>query len=158
MLRGHLAPRLIVILIVSCAAPLALAWHGRVLAPPGYTTDQFAEWRDASQWIRENTPKNALVLTPRESSAFKWKAERAEYVCYKDCPQDTAGILTWNRRLWLLHDWTLKSSSDGCYDAADLTTLRRQTDCDYILTRILGPFDSAPLWQGQEWRIYSVPE
>lgn len=34
---------------------------------------------------------NALILTPRKS-AFKWMAERAEYVCYKDCPQDAAGI------------------------------------------------------------------
>jgi len=155
---GKPALPVIGILIMSPGIPLALAWHDRESAPPGYTVYQSAEWRDACRWIDENTPTDSLVLTPRESFAFKWIAERAEYVCYKDCPQDTAGILTWNKRLWLLHDWTLKSSSDGRYDAADLKTLRGQTDCDYILTRILGPFDAEPLWQGQEWRIYSVPE
>ncbi len=146
------------VLLLSVALPLALACFGREGAPPGYSADQFTEWQEACRWIRENTPESSLVLTPRESFAFKWLAERAEFVCYKDCPQDTAGILTWNKRLWLLHDWTLNSSSDGRYDTADLKTLRGQTDCDYILTRILGPFDEEPLWQSREWRIYSVPE
>ena len=155
---GRPALQLIGVLIVACGMPLALAWHSRELAPPGYTADQYAEWQEACRWMRENTPESSLVLTPRESFAFKWMAERAEFVCYKDCPQDTAGILTWNKRLWLLHDWTLKSSSDGRYDSVDLKALRIQTDCDYILTRILGPFDGEPLWQGREWRVYAVPE
>jgi hypothetical protein len=137
--------------------PLWLSWRSREAAPAGYTVDQFTDWRTACDWLRENTPKDALILTPRESSAFKWLAERAEYVCYKDCPQDAAGILTWNKRLWLLHDWTLRSSSDSLYDKHDLQILRAKTDCDFILTRILGPFETDPLWEGQHWKIYAVP-
>ena len=137
--------------------PLWLSWSSREAAPAGYTVDQFTDWRKACDWLRENTPKDALILTPRESSAFKWFAERAEYVCYKDCPQDAAGILTWNKRLWLLHDWTLRSSSDSLYDKHDLQILRAKTDCDFILTRILGPFETDPLWEGQHWKIYAVP-
>jgi hypothetical protein len=137
--------------------PLWLSWRSREAAPAGYTVDQFTDWRTACDWLRENTPKDALILTPRESSAFKWFAERAEYVCYKDCPQDAAGILTWNKRLWLLHDWTLRSSSDSLYDKHDLQILRAKTDCDFILTRILGPFETDPLWEGQHWKIYAVP-
>ena len=137
--------------------PLWLSWRSREAAPAGYTIDQFTDWRQACDWLRENTPKDALILTPRESSAFKWLAERAEYVCYKDCPQDAAGILTWNKRLWLLHDWTLQSSSDAIYDQRDLMILRARTDCDYILTRILGPFETDPLWEGRYWKIYAVP-
>ncbi len=156
-LSGTRAAPVVRIVVAVIGIPLALAWHNREVAPPGYTTGQFAEWQEACRWIRDNTPAESLVLTPRESFAFKWMAERAEYVCYKDCPQDTAGILTWDSRLWWLHDWTLKSSSDGLYDAADLSILRGQADCDFILTRILGPFVAEPLWQGREWRIYSVP-
>lgn len=133
------------------------AWRTREVAPAGYTRPQFEEWKDACRWIRENTATDALVLTPRESFAFKWFAERAEYVCYKDCPQDAAGILMWNTRLWLLHDWTLKSSSDGLYDIDDLQELRRQTECDFILTRILGPFEAEPVWRGKQWQIFAVP-
>lgn len=137
--------------------PLWQSWHSREAAPAGYTAEQFNDWRKACNWLRENTPKDALILTPRESSGFKWFAERAEYVCYKDCPQDAAGILTWNKRLWLLHDWTLQSSSDALYDNRDLRILRAKTDCDFIVTRILGPFETAPLWEGQFWKIYAVP-
>ena len=79
-------------------------------------------------------------------------------MCYKDCPQDAAGILEWDRRLWYLHHWTLRSSSDGAYDESDLQQLRRDTGCDYVLTRTLGPFDRAPLWSVGEWQIYQVPE
>jgi hypothetical protein len=137
--------------------PLWQSWRNREIAPAGYTVDQFQDWRMACDWLRENTPSDSLVLTPRESSAFKWYAERAEFVCYKDCPQDAAGILTWNQRLWMLHDWTLRSSADNLYDHRDLQILREKTDCDYIVTRILGPFEIKPLWQGQQWQIYQVP-
>jgi hypothetical protein len=147
------------ILLVPAIILLALlqAWRAREVSPAGYTSQQFAEWQDACHWIRENTAADALVLTPRESFAFKWFAERAEYVCYKDCPQNAPGILMWNERLWLLHDWTLKSSSDGLYDRGDLKALRETTKCDYILTRILGPFEAEPVWHGQQWRVYKVP-
>ncbi len=137
--------------------PLWQSWRSREAAPAGYTVDQFMDWREACDWLRENTPSDALVLTPRESSAFKWFAERAEFVCYKDCPQDAAGILTWNQRLWMLHDWTLKSSMDGVYDNNDVRILRAKTECDFIVTRILGPFEIEPVWQGTHWRIYAVP-
>ncbi len=146
-----------IVLCVMLALPVWLSWCNREAAPAGYTVDQFADWREACDWLRENTPEDALILTPRESAAFKWFAERSEYVCYKDCPQDAAGILTWNKRLWLLHDWTLKSSSDALYDQQDLMILRSRTDCDFILTRILGPFETTPLWEGRHWKIYAVP-
>ena len=143
-------------LSVVLTLPLLQSWYFREAAPAGYTVDQFNDWRKACEWLRENTPANALILTPRESSAFKWFAERAEYVCYKDCPQDAAGILTWNKRLWLLHDWTLQSSSDAIYDKRDLQILRTRTDCDFIVTRTLGPFETDPLWEGQQWKIYGT--
>ena len=142
------------------AALAAVCWYAgnsRPVAPPGYTAAQYAEWQQACAWIQQHTPKDALILTPRESFAFKWFAERAEYVCYKDCPQDSRGILEWDRRLWYLHKWTLNSSADQVYREADLQILRRDTGCDYVLTRILGPFDQQPLWSGAEWKIYQVP-
>ncbi len=136
---------------------MVIAWKQGNAPPPGYTISQFDNWKKACDWIRANTPKESLVLTPRESYGFKWFAERAEYVCYKDCPQDAKGILEWNKRLWFLHDWTLGSSGDELYADSDLEELRRRTRCDFVLTRILGPFESPPLWSSGEWRIYAVP-
>ena len=149
--------RKIVAMAIFCGLPFVPATLSRSAIPPGYTADQYADWQQACQWIRTETPTNALILTPRESCAFKWMAERAEYVCYKDCPQDAAGILEWNRRLWWLHHWTLNSSMDGVYDNTDLETLRSETDCDFIVTRILGPFETRPVWKGKHWQVIEVP-
>ncbi len=67
--------------------------------PSRMSESQLSDWRDVCRWIRENTPKDTVVWTPRRSWAFKWYAERAEYVSRKDCPQDPAGILEWNNRM-----------------------------------------------------------
>lgn len=146
-----------IIVVVFCGLPFVPTTLKRESVPPGYTADQYADWKAACTWIQKETPQDALILTPRESFAFKWMAERAEYVCYKDCPQDAAGILEWNRRLWWLNHWTLTSSADGVYDRADLEKLRAETGCDFVVTRILGPFETAPAWQGKVWQVIKVP-
>jgi len=147
-----------IFLVVFCGLPFVPATLKRETVPPGYTADQFADWQAACTWIQKETPPGTLFLTPRESFAFKWMAERAEFVCYKDCPQDAAGILEWNRRLWWLNRWTLKSSADGVYNHSDLEELREETGCDFVVTRILGPFETAPAWQGEIWQVIKLPD
>ena len=154
---NHILSRKTFAMAIFCGLPFVPATLYRSETPPGYSADQYADWQQACQWIQAETPKDALILTPRESCAFKWLAERAEYVCYKDCPQDAAGILEWNRRLWWLHQWTLNSSMDGVYDSVDLQKLRSETDCDFIVTRILGPFEARPIWKGKHWQVVAVP-
>lgn len=154
---NHREHQKIFLMTIFCGLPFVPATLYRSATPPGYTSDQYADWQAACEWIRAETPTETLFLTPRESCAFKWMAERAEYVCYKDCPQDAAGILEWNRRLWWLHDWTLKSSMDGIYDTGDLYKLRSETHCDFIVTRILGPFETRPVWKGKHWQIIALP-
>ncbi|PQO38282.1 DUF6798 domain-containing protein [Blastopirellula marina] len=57
-----------------------------------------AAWRTVCFWIRDNTPPEAIFLTPRMQSSFKWYAQRAEVVTTKDVPQDDANLLAWVRR------------------------------------------------------------
>jgi len=154
---NHRLPRKNFAMAIFCALPFVPATLYRSATPPGYTADQYADWQQACQWIRAKTARDVLILTPRESCSFKWMAERAEYVCYKDCPQDAAGILEWNRRLWRLHHWTLNSSMDGVYDSEDLQKLCSETGCDFIVTRILGPFEARPVWKGKHWQVIAVP-
>ena len=45
-----------------------------------------------------HTQPQDRFLTPRNQQTFKWYAERAEVVCWKDIPQDPASIGQW----WLL--------------------------------------------------------
>jgi hypothetical protein len=59
----------------------------------------FPAWEEACQWIAENTPPDALFLTPRLNHSFKWRAGRPEVVNRKDVPQDARSILEWHRRI-----------------------------------------------------------
>ena len=57
------------------------------------------EWIAVCNWIRLNTPPEALFLTPRAQQTFKWYAERAEVVTFKDVPQDSQSLLEWYDRI-----------------------------------------------------------
>ncbi len=55
-------------------------------------------WIQTCHWVRENTDSDAICLTPRLQSSFKWYAERAEVVTTKDVPQDDVKLLEWRER------------------------------------------------------------
>jgi hypothetical protein len=59
---------------------------------------RFQEWLAVCEWIRENSPADSLWLTPKHQQTFKWYAQRAEVVSWKDVPQDNASIIEWYRR------------------------------------------------------------
>lgn len=87
---------------------LAFAWLRPIADrnPSHMAPDEFADWKAACRWCDENLPPDAVVLTPPSSSwGFKWYAHRAEYVSFKDCPQDTPGIVEWERRLQYIDRW-----------------------------------------------------
>ena len=68
--------------------------------------------------------RTRCILTPTQQTwAFKWYAQRAEYVSYKDCPQDGPGIVEWNNRLLYLADWTARHAETG-FTVADMAPLR----------------------------------
>ena len=86
-------------LIVALALPACDRNPSRL--PP----EILADWTQTCDWIDINLPAEAIVLTPRGSWAFKWYARRAEFVVFKDCPQDAAGIIEWDRRRQLRGRW-----------------------------------------------------
>jgi hypothetical protein len=57
-----------------------------------------AAWIEMCDWVRENTPADAVFLVPQRSQSFKWRAERGEVVTYKDVPQDARSMVEWRRR------------------------------------------------------------
>lgn len=38
-------------------------------------------------------------MTPKYQQSFKWYAQRAEVVCWKDVPQDNASVIEWYHRI-----------------------------------------------------------
>ena len=154
-LRSRRTQRVVIaILVVSVAVA---AGSVRRNTPAAYSASSFQQWKEVCAWLRQNTPADSLVMSPRESFGMKWYAERAEYVCFKDCPQDGPGIVEWNARLGRLFAWAQSSYDNEQFDDEDLRRLNRQTGITHILTRRLGPFESDPVFRNQTWRVYEVP-
>ena len=145
------------LVLTTAVGVIGCAWLTRPAAPSGYSADSFANWKVACHWLQNETSSDSLIFSPRESFGLKWYAERAEYVCFKDCPQDAGGILEWNRRLWKIHDWSETAYDDSVFDNHDLATLHDLTGVTHILTNRLGPFESSPLFTSGQWQIYKVP-
>jgi hypothetical protein len=61
----------------------------------------YRAWVEVCDWIAndQNTPSNALFLTPRLNLSFKWRTGRPEVVNRKDIPQDARNMIEWFNRL-----------------------------------------------------------
>ncbi len=120
---------------------------------------QETSWRTLCAWIHADTDPEAIFITPREAWAFKWFAERAEFVNYKDCPQDATGIVEWNNRLLVLREWHQTSyGEDLSYSAEELAELGRLTGADYLIVASQrGPFEVAPRQETPHYRLYTLP-
>lgn len=57
------------------------------------------DWLTTCEWIRTTTDEDALFLTPRNQQTFKWYAQRAEVVNWKDVPQDADALVEWWQRM-----------------------------------------------------------
>jgi hypothetical protein len=66
---------------------------------PVRTRDTYANWVRVCRWIDRRTPSDALFLTPRQQQTFHWYARRAEFVNWKNIPQNAAAILDWRTRM-----------------------------------------------------------
>ncbi|GAB5442696.1 MAG: hypothetical protein Fues2KO_30450 [Fuerstiella sp.] len=144
------------VLLLIIVSTLFGAFQQRREAPPGYSPTAFVAWKDAGRWIQNNLPPDALVYGPRESFGFYWHMHRAQYVCFKDCPQDTPGILEWNSRLWDMHHWSERAYADQNFDVAETEELYRKFGITHLITRQLGPFEAEPIYRNDVWRIYDV--
>lgn len=91
------------------------------------------DWLAVCSWIRENTPEDSLWLTPKYQQTFKWYAQRAEVVCWKDVPQDNASVIEWYRRVTLLRPRVTPSGLVRGWTNEEIRQLKEEFDFDYVL-------------------------
>jgi len=60
-------------------------------------------WLETCQWVKNNTPKEAVFLVPRGCDSFKWNTDRAEVGSWKEIPQDAMSIIDWYHRMERLY-------------------------------------------------------
>lgn len=58
----------------------------------------YRDWLAVCRWARTSTSRDEVFLTPRHQQTFKWYADRAEVVNWKDVPQDAKSLHQWYRR------------------------------------------------------------
>ncbi len=63
------------------------------------TDDVFKNWKRVCHWVAENTPEDAVFITPAQQQTFKWYADRTEVCCWKDVPQDPSAMVQWKSRI-----------------------------------------------------------
>ncbi len=63
------------------------------------TLEADRNWIRTCEWIRDNTPVDAVFITPSGQQTFKWYSHRGEVASWKDMPQDARSVLEWDRRM-----------------------------------------------------------
>lgn len=109
--------------------------------PQAASAEQILEdWRRVCAWFRDRTAADTLVLTLREQQTFKWYAERAEVVNWKDVPQDAGGLIEWMKRYGEIYqqayDQNLAAGTRGglmIYSDATLREFGREYGADYLV-------------------------
>jgi len=121
--------------------------------PPAVQTD----WLAACHWIREHTPQESVLYATNENWSLRWYAERPEYFHFKDCPQDAASIVEWNRRSWVIYQWKLRVFSDGFVSLDELSQLRKETGITHLVCGRFGPVDLKPVFSSIHATVYELP-
>jgi hypothetical protein len=94
---------------------------------------KYENWRRVCHWIQQSTRDDALFITPRHQQTFKWYAQRAEVVNWKDVPQDAPHIVEWRRRLNAIYAWPALKYGVTAHSDRKLMNLARRYKVQYIL-------------------------
>jgi len=123
--------------------------------PSKMNKQRLSDWLKACRWIADETPSDAHFLTPRESWAFKWYAQRAEFVVYKDCPQDAPSIVEWEHRL-SFRDWAYESRN--AVDSIEVFGRLHEEGMTHIISPRPGPFGLEPIYHNRTYQVYQLKD
>jgi hypothetical protein len=155
------------------AAALFAAWHPASVAvqrfvlsvpPADLRVADYRAWVDVCDWIARETPAESLFLTPRLNHSFKWRTGRPEVVSRKDIPQDTRGIIEWDRRIKDIYYYEGPAGVEGPIDSlGQLGTKRvhelaQKYGADFVLSD-RGQLLSLPrAYWNEEYVVYRTDE
>lgn len=126
--------------------------------PSGMSPEVRRDWIATCGWLKVNTPPGALMGTANEDWAIKWYAGRPEYVSFKDCPQDAAGIVEWWRRRQTLVAWSREARADGVLSVEELADLHAETGIDYLVVSRYSGFRIEPVFATGPFKVYRLPK
>jgi hypothetical protein len=123
--------------------------------PPAFTGAELRDWKAMGRWISQATPRDALFVTPRYSYAFKWYANRAEYVSNKDMPQDAASLVEWQRRREWMSAFRARAWYSG-YARPYLNELHETTGAEYLVAAKNVVRSRKPVYANEHFAVYAL--
>ena len=126
---------------------------------PEKTFQTYVNWRLACDWVRQNTPEDAVFLTPAKQQTFKWYAHRAEVVNWKDSPQDAARLVEWRSRIRRFQRTQFEFRHQGglwAYSDEQLQEIANEYGATHIMT-LQADFESRPVPGTSLKQIYPQP-
>jgi len=165
-----------IVLLSGACTVQAVQFHQALVALSEFPSEQQEiepEGKAISNWIRTNTPDDALIVTPpAELTPFTWVAERPTVAKFKFIPPTKVGVLDWYERLTdlsgTLNPWPqpgervtfskMKQALIAGYNS--LTTDQAQAvmnkyDADYLLTSTTHHLDFAIAYQNSRYILYA---
>jgi hypothetical protein len=124
-------------------------WPGGGPPPRADAHVRAADWADICDWVRANTPADAVFLTPRGAATFTWRTDRAEVVSWKNSPQDPRSLAEWRRRILDCFSadgrLTDMARSTATLGADRLRTVARRYDADFAIVPVGPGLDELPI-------------
>jgi hypothetical protein len=168
--RRRWAIPLLSVALLFCGLFLASACQPRIIAlgtqanpvpPADAKSTGYSDWIKVCDWIAENTPPDALFITPRLNQSFKWRTGRAEVVNKKDIPQDARGIVEWDRRLkdiYYTDDHSVPTTLDsiGARGTDEVRALAEKYHADYVLSDRSTMLTLPIVYRNDEYVVYQI--
>lgn len=124
---------------------------------PSFLPQQrYQDWLAMCEWSRRQTSPEATFVMPYVDWAFHWHAARAQYVSYKNMPQDAKSLLEWNRRLRRSTAWRDSAFRDEQVTTEELETLARETQADYLITDQSVNFPQPPAFRQGAYQVIQL--
>ena len=142
--------------IPIAAVTTALLLPGPDQNPSRLSEKRKANWIRMTNWIEQNTPEDAVLITPKNAWAFKWFASRSEYVAYKDIPQDAPGMVEWRTRLRSVRAWAKNAAEDDLITREETDQLHKMTQADYLIVQWLAPFEFPSDYRNKSFRVFRI--
>lgn len=163
--RNRMASAMLGVMLLTAGVPLGLGLVDFVQHPTSAADARLADaddWIAVCHWVRENTPEDALCLTPRGQSSFKWHAHRGEVVTYKDVPQNATSLVEWKRRLYDVFKIDGEANGRWAGNLGELGTprimqLAREYEFRYVVTTRGEPLALPIAAMNDTYVVYEVP-
>jgi hypothetical protein len=123
----------------------------------------YVAWRQLTDWVKQQTPDDALFLTPRSQQTFNWYTGRSEVITWKNLPQDATGIVEWWARLNDVYRPQPDDEPEDWYESLaniPVPRLRRLAEkygFEYLVTEALPPLALPVVYRNESYAVYKMP-